>query len=193
MNEYQDLFDGQCTKMKSADYHIELQDNVKPVSCGACQSVPEPYLPALRRELEGLIEQGIIKPITYLTPWQHPIVVVPKKGTTNIPLCVDFLKLNKYVFRPVNPQLTPWETVRNLPKGIKHFAVFVALKGYHQIPLIEESKDLMVFMTPFGRFWYLPLAFCLNSAGDFFTLRYGNAIDKATDGLRATKDTLIRG
>ena len=48
-------------------------------------------------------------------------------------------------------------------------------------------------MTPFGRFRYLRLAFGLNSAGDVFTLRYGNAIDKATDGLRATEDTLIRG
>jgi hypothetical protein len=31
MNEFKDLFDGQCNKMKSADYHIELQDDVKPV------------------------------------------------------------------------------------------------------------------------------------------------------------------
>ena len=133
------------------------------------------------------------RPITYSTPWLHPIVVVPKKGTTDIRLCVDFSKLNRYVVRPVNPQPTPWETVRNLPRGIKHFAVFDALKGYHQIPLTEESKDLTAFMTPFGRFRYLRLAFGLNSAGDVFTLRYGNAIDKATDGLRATEDTLIRG
>ena len=179
--------------MKSAEYHIELEADVKPISYGACRSVPDPYLPALQRELNTLVEQGIVEPISYSTPWLHPIVVVPKKGTTDIRLCVDFSKLNKYVVRPVNPQPTPWETVRNLPKGIRHFAVFDALKGYHQIPLTEESKDLTAFMTPFGRFRYLRLAFGLNSAGDVFTLRYGNAIDKATDGLRATEDTLIRG
>ena len=193
VNEYRDLFDGNCTTMKSADYHIELEKDVKPISYGACRSVPDPYLPALQRELDTLVQQGIIEPITYSTPWLHPIVVVPKKGTTDIRLCVDFSKLNKYVIRPVNPQPTPWETVRNLPKGVKHFAVFDALKGYHQIPLTEESKDLTAFMTPFGRFRYLRLAFGLNSAGDVFTLRYGNAIDKATDGRRATEDTLIRG
>ena len=193
INEYRDLFDGKCTKMKSAEYHIELENDVKPISYGACRSVPDPYLPALQRELDTLVEQGIIESISYSTPWLHPIVVVPKKGTTDIRLCVDFSKLNRYVIRPVNPQPTPWETVRNLPKGIKHFAVFDALKGYHQIPLTDESKDLTAFMTPFGRFRYLRLAFGLNSAGDVFTLRYGNAIDKATDGLRATEDTLIRG
>ena len=192
-NKYRDLFDGKCTKMKSAEYHIELEKDVKPISYGACRSVPDPYLPALRKELDGLMEQGIIEQIDYSTPWLHPIVVVPKKGTTDIRLCVDFSKLNRYVIRPVNPQPTPWETVRNLPKGIKHFAVFDALKGYHQIPLTDDSKDLTAFMTPFGRFRYLRLAFGLNSAGDVFTLRYGNAIDKATDGLRATEDTLIRG
>ena len=138
INEYSDLFDGRCTQMRSADYHIELEKDVKPISYGACRSVPDPYLPALKRELEGLTEQGIVEPIDYSTPWLHPIVVVPKKGTTDIRLCVDFSKLNKYVVRPVNPQPTPWETVRNLPKGIKHFAVFDALKGYHQIPLSDD-------------------------------------------------------
>jgi hypothetical protein len=48
-------------------------------------------------------------------------------------------------------------------------------------------------MTPFDRFQYLSLAFGLNNAGNMFSQRFGNAIDKATDGLRATKDTLIRG
>ena len=35
--------------------------------------------------------------------------------------------------------------------------------------------------------------FGLNSGGYVFTLRYGNTIDAATDGLRATEDTLVRG
>ena len=193
VNEYRDLFSGRCTQMKSQDYHIDVEADAKPISYGACRSVADPYMPALKRELDTLVEQDIIEKISYATAWLHPIVVVPKKGTTDIRLCVDFSKLNRYVVRPVNPQPTPWETVRNLPRGIKHFAVFDALKGYHQIPLAEESRDLTAFMTPFGRFRYKRLAFGLNSASDVFTLKYGNAVDKATDGLRATEDTLIRG
>jgi hypothetical protein len=42
MNEFRDLFDGQCTKMKSADYHIEVQADAKPMSYGACRSVLDP-------------------------------------------------------------------------------------------------------------------------------------------------------
>jgi hypothetical protein len=83
-NKYADLFDGRCTKMKSADYSIEFEKDVKPISYGACRSVPDPYLPALQRDLDSQVEQGIIKPKTYSTPWLHLIVVVPKKGTTDI-------------------------------------------------------------------------------------------------------------
>jgi hypothetical protein len=118
-------------------------------------------------------------------------VVVPKKGMTNIPLCANFWKLNKCIVCPVNPQPSPWETVRNLPKGMKNFVVLDTLKLYHQIPLPDESRDLTALMTQFSRFRYLHLAYGLNSAGDVFLLNYGNTIDKATDGLLATKDTLI--
>ena len=193
INEYPDLFDGKCTPMHSGDYVIELEPEAKPISSGACRNIQLPYLPALKKELEGLVDQGIIEKITHATPWLHPIVVVPKKGTSDIRLCVDFTKINKFVKRPTNPQPTPWEVVRNLPTGTRHFAVFDALKGYHQIPLAEESRDLTAFMTPFGRYRYKRLAMGMNSAQDVFTLRYGNAIDKATDGLRATEDTLLRG
>jgi len=89
--------------------------------------------------------------------------------------------------------LTPWEVIRNIPKGTKHYAVFDALKGYHQIDLDEESRALTTFMTPFGRFRYCRLPFGLSSAGDVFTLKYGNAVDDAVDGRRATEDTLLRG
>ena len=59
--------------------------------------------------------------------------------------------------------------------------------------LDEASQDLTAFMTPFGRYIYLRLPFGMSSAGDVFTLKYGNAVDAATDGRRATEDTLIRG
>jgi hypothetical protein len=71
----------------------------------------------------------------------------------------------------------------NSPKPTKcttHFAVFDALKGYPQIKFDEESQNWTVFMTPFGRYIYLRIAFRLSSVSDVFTLKYGNAIDDAT-------------
>ena len=152
MNEFSELFDGKCTTMKASDYKIQLEDNAKPVSYGSFRNIQLPYRDALKRELDSLVKQGIIEPVAHATPWLHPIVIVRKKGTNDIRLCVDFTRLNRHVIRPVNPQPTPWEIVRDLPKGVCHYAVFDALKGYHQIPLAKESQDLTAFLTPFGRF-----------------------------------------
>jgi hypothetical protein len=60
------------------------------------------------------------------------MVIGHKKGG-GLRLCVDFRQINGQIVRPTNPQQTPWEIIRTLPKGIKHFAVFVAFIGYHQV------------------------------------------------------------
>jgi len=138
LNKYSELFDGKCKVMKNGLYHIDLDPDAVPVNTGASRMIAEPYMPALKQEIESLKAQGIIEDVTGATPWLHPIVVVPKKNTTDIRMCVDLTKLNRYVQRPVNPQLTPWEVIRNIPRGTKHYAVFDALKGYHQIDLDEE-------------------------------------------------------
>ncbi len=96
-------------------------------------------------------------------------------------MCVDLTKLNRYVQRPVNPQFTPWEVIHNIPRGTKNYAVFDALKGYHQIDLDEVSRALKTFMTPFGQYRYCRLPFGL-SRRCVYTLRYGNAVDNTIDG-----------
>jgi hypothetical protein len=83
--------------------------------------------------------------------------------------------------------------VRKIPRGTKHFAVFNALKGYHQVELDEESRALTTFMTPFGRYRYLRLPFGLNSAGEEFMLWYGRAVDDSVQGRRITEDTVLLG
>ena len=193
MNEHKAIFSGKCKPMKAAPHHIELKPYAKPVNTGASRNVPEPQKNALKRELDNLENQGITKPIDQATPWLHPMVIVPKKGSPDLRICVDFTRLNEHVIRPLNPQPTPWEIVRNLPTGCTHFAVFDALKGYYQVELDEESQLLTAFMTPFGRYVYKRLPMGLSSAGDVFTLLYGNATDEATNNLRATEDTLITG
>ena len=192
ISRYPQVFDGRCKVMKGGQHHIELDENAKPISSGATRAIAEPYMPALEKELADLVRQDIIEPVQGATEWLHPIVVVPKKDGA-IRMCVDLTKLNKYIIRPTNPQPTPWEVVRMVPKGKKHFAVFDALKGYHQIELDEESRALTTFLTPFGRYRYRRLPMGESDAQDVFTLRYGSAVDAATEGRRSTEDTLLLG
>jgi hypothetical protein len=182
--EFMSIFEGKITKMRGGPFHIDLEPGAKPINSGCSRRVPEPYMEALRREIETQIEAGIIEPIHEATEWLHPIVVVPKKGTNDVRLCIDLHRLNKHVKRTENPQQTPWEVVRTIPEGTNHFAVFDALKGYHQIELDKESRALTSFMTPLGRYRYVRLPMGLSAAGDAFMLRYRNAVDPVVDGRR---------
>jgi hypothetical protein len=70
--------------MKDGAYRVDLEAEAIPISTGACCTIPEPHMPALKKEFDELVAQNIIKKIDYPTPWLHLIVVVPNKGTTEI-------------------------------------------------------------------------------------------------------------
>lgn len=55
---------------------------------------------------------------------------------------------------------------------MNYFTMFDGLKGYHMIPLDEESMTLMTFSTPFGLFQYTRLPMGISHAGDSFGSRY---------------------
>ena len=188
---YPEVFSGKIKGMAGGPCTIELLSDAVPTSNGAYRDIPAAYKDALKRELDSQVEAGILEKVNAPSEWLHPIVVVPKKGTSDIRLCVDLRRLNKFCKRPVNPQSTPWELVRRIPRGATHYAVFDALKGYHQIALDEDSKAKTTFHTPFGKYRYTKLPMGYAAAQDIFTLRMGNAVDSVLDGLRATEDCLI--
>ncbi|MPC17758.1 hypothetical protein E2C01_010622 [Portunus trituberculatus] len=57
------------------------------------------------KELDELLNKGIIESVDYLMAWCHPIMPVPKK-TSGVRLCVDLIRLNRYVKRPVYPHFS---------------------------------------------------------------------------------------
>ena len=47
-----------------------------------------------------------------------------------------------------------------------------AWNGYHSVPLHEESRKYTIFLTPWGRYWYLVAPQGHNCAGDGYTHQY---------------------
>jgi transposase InsO family protein len=191
--KYPSVFDGKVKIMKSEKTRIKVDQNAIPVSTGAFRSVPEPQMEALKKEIDNLLEQGIIERVNEATPWLHPIVVVPKKGTNEIRMVTDPSKLNQCIEKPVSTQMPPWEVVRKIPLGHKFFTVLDAKKAYYQIELDDESKNLTAFLTPFGRMRYTRLPMGLNISSDEFDRNYGKAVDHLPNIARICEDTLIYG
>ena len=191
--KFPEVFDGHIGRVNGPPAHIELRADAVPTSSGAHRRIAEAHLGPLKAEIEEQVAAGILEKVEE-TPeanyWLHPIVVVPKKGTSKVRLCVDFRRLNQFCIRPSNPEGTPWEKIRTLPAGKRWYAVFDANKGYHQVPLDEESRKLTTFYTPHGKYRYLSLPMGYAGSQDIFTQRFGAAVDKFVDA-RATEDCLI--
>lgn len=95
-------------------------------------------------------EMGVIRRVKEPTEWCAGIVVVSKKNSQRLRLCVDYTGLNQYVCREkyVLPSV---DQSLGMLAGASVFSKLDANMGFWQIPLAEESAKYTTFITPFGR------------------------------------------
>ena len=93
IKDFPTVFNRQVTAMEGELFKI---DNAEPFSVKAPRSISFVYRDRRREELDLLIQQDIIAPVTEAIEWCVPIVVMAKKGTNDIRLCVDLFNLNRY-------------------------------------------------------------------------------------------------
>ena len=170
INEFPTVFDGQVRVMNGELFKINLRDDAKPFCISAPRSIPYTSRDKVKKELDSLLSQEIIEPVTCPTEWCAPIVISPKKkNSDDIRICVDFSVLNKYVKRELYTSPTPIDAIADISQQqAKYFTVIDALKGYHQCPLDQHSQLLTTFMTPFGRYKLLRAPFGICSISEHY-------------------------
>ena len=75
------VFDEQVRTMEGEEFHISLMTDAKPFCNNTPRSIPLAYQDKLKAELDSLLSQEVIAPVTEATAWCAPIVVTPKKNT----------------------------------------------------------------------------------------------------------------
>jgi len=125
----------------------------------------------LRALLDSLLEQEIIRPSE--SEYASPIVLVRKK-TGDLRLCVDYRELNKLLIRDHYPLPNVEDLIDSL-HGKKYFTRIDLRNGFYHIKLSEESVKYTAFTTPFGQFEFLRMPFGLKVAPSRFQ-RYINQI-----------------
>ena len=88
--------------------------------------------------------------------------------------------MNKQVLRTVHPTLSSWDVIHLIDPKARYFSTFDCRKGYWQVPLAEESKDLTTFICSLGKFRYTRAPMGFISTGD----SYNQRSDKALQGLK---------
>ena len=158
--------------------HIILRNDAVPCWHYRAHAILFQWHDAVEAQPLSMGSKGVLKKVPVGEPfmWCHPMVVVPKKASTEPRITVDFTWLNKYAKRPAYPTRVPSEVVASIPLGMRYFTTLDSRHGYWQIPLDAESSKLTTFITPWGAYRFRRNVMGLISAGDEHNRRGDEAL-----------------
>ena len=185
---FSDCLDG-LGKFPGQPYHINVDPNVVPVRV-PCRKVDIHFEAEFKKQLNQMLQAGVIVPQNEPTPWINSFVIVHAKD--KIRICLDPTNLNKAVIREPYHYRTPSDIFHKLSNA-KFFTVIDLKKGYWQIPLDEESSYLTTFNTPFGRFRFTRVPFGITVSGDAFQRKIDNVYMNIDQAKGIADDMLIWG
>lgn len=187
IKDAQDVFTG-IGKLKGYQYKIEIDETVSPVVQPA-RRVPDKVKGLLKAELDKMEKDDIIEKQYDATEWVSSLVCVPKPNG-KLRICLDPKPLNKAVKRPHHYTPTLNEILPKL-KNCKYFATLDQKCGYWNIDMHPESRKLLTFNTPFGRYSFKRMPFGLNSSQDIFQRAVDQTFGDIPDVYGIADDLLV--
>jgi hypothetical protein len=189
LDAYSDRFTG-IGKMANTQVKLHINSNVTPIQ-QKLRRIPFHLRPKVEEELERLEKLDIIEKAEGPTSWISPVVIVPKSSSPEpqVCLCLDSKAINTAIDREraVIPTLDDLEHDLN---GAKVLSVIDLNKGYHQLELSPESRDITTFTTHQGLYRYKRLCFGINSAAELFQRKIEEMLH-GIDGVRNMSDDII--
>ncbi|XP_065144555.2 retrovirus-related Pol polyprotein from transposon 412 [Paramisgurnus dabryanus] len=101
---------------------------------------------AVKKHLQELLDAGVIR--ESVSPYSSPIVVVKKKSG-DVRLCIDYRKLNQRTIKDAYALPKLEDTFMALT-GSKWFSVLDLKSGFYQIEVEEKDKAKTAFVCPLG-------------------------------------------
>ena len=144
-------------------HHIPLKTGVTPVK-QPLRRVPFAYQEGVQSDLKAMLEDGVIEKSN--SEWASPLVIV-KKPSGDLRICVDYRKLNEATRVACYPLPNMTATLDRLADA-KFFTTIDMVSGYHQIEVAPEDRHKTAFVSPFGLFQYCRLPFGLAGAPGTF-------------------------
>ncbi|UYV72607.1 K02A2.6-like, partial [Cordylochernes scorpioides] len=146
--EYQELFEG-IGCLKGYEYEAKFQTSDMNMQVRPPRPIPLSIKESVKKELEEMEDNGIIKKVNYPTPISSQMVIAKQKG--KIRICIDPSDINKVILRSHFPLRTFDQIAVNL-HGSKYFTKLDLKKGYWQIKVAPNSQRYFTFSTPWGRY-----------------------------------------
>ena len=189
MSEYPDFFGEELSCMEGK-VHLETDPNVAPKVMPP-RRVPVALKEKLKNELDRLTQRKVISPIQEPTDWVSSMIAA-KKPDGNIRLCIDPHYLNLALKRSHYPLPIIEEILPELSKA-KVFSKVDLKEGFLQVELDEESSQLTVFQTPWGRYRFHRMPFGITPAPEIFQMKLDQNLEGLKGVFKIADDILITG
>ena len=138
---------GYCDLIK---HRIELEPNARPVSRPPYRVSPEKRN-EIRRQLDNLLDQGIIKPST--SPYSSPLLLVKKPSGAGWRLVVDYRELNKQTVPIVFPLPGVTDAIDMVgSQAPKYFTTLDMTSGFWQLAINDKDSYKTAFVSLDGKF-----------------------------------------
>ena len=183
------MFDGNVGLFQG-EVSLKLSPNAKPVQLPP-RATPQSIMPKLKKELDKMEQEGIIRPCPETTEWVHNLVTVVKKNG-NLRLCLDPRNLNKHLIRNVH-YTASWEDAQHSFRNGQYFSTLDAKSGYWTKLLDKESQLLTAFNTSFKKYCFVRLPFGLSVSSEIFCEHMDRTLQGIPGTLPCADDVKVQG
>ena len=193
IKQYQDVFNG-IGNFLGPPYTIHLDSSVQPKQA-PCRPVPILLKEAFKKEIDKMLQAGVLKPVTEATPWINSFVLVELKDKSwnhKLRICLDPTNLNKaIIWEPYH--FKTLEDVAHLIAGTCTMTVLDYHKGYWHQQLDEQYSYMTTFNTEFGRYRYTVMPFGATVAEDVLQCRLGECFGHIPNVIVSADDIMVVG
>jgi hypothetical protein len=160
------LFQGNLGEWPDVEVNVKLKPGTIPYHCQRPFRIPHIYLETLKKEVDRLVEIGVLELASGESAWAAPSFIIPKKDG-RVRFITDFRELNKCISRK------PWPMphIADILQDIGRYTYATTLDlsmGYYHFKLSEQLAEMCTFMLPFGMYRYKRLPMGLSISPDFF-------------------------
>ena len=166
LDRYPEVFSEKPGHISVIEHDIKVSSEFKP-KVHRSYKIPEVLKPEVGKQIQEMLDLGIIRPST--SEMVSPLVCVLKghKGQNKVRLAVDFRYLNKFSAGDAYPTPDLQEAMERVSKA--HFiSCFDAKCGYWQVSLKDSQQWLTGFVCGDEVYEFTRMPFGLKSAGNTF-------------------------
>ena len=187
--EYGNVFD--TFGSLPGELHLEVDKSIQPVQ-HVPRKIPVAMKEDIMKKIDKLNEQKIVAKVNEPTDWISSMVVVKKRQSNKLCICIDLHDLNQALQRPCYPQPTIENILPQLSKA-RVFSVLDAKYGFWQVKLDEETSYLTAFWSHCGRLRWLRMSFGINTTLEEYQRKQTEHVADLPDVAVIADDHLVFG